>query len=110
MYIFRALLNATKIALSGRQTFNGPIEKALTTSFDLLNLVPLNSLNPLRSVDSHETHDKIGFRYHANPSSNSQTRYEQKPVKWRRVGLIAGKDVHLDTIVWPGGNIVVSGK
>lgn len=29
--------------------------------------------------------------------------------KWRRVGLITGTNVRLDTIVWPGGDIVVSG-
>lgn len=29
--------------------------------------------------------------------------------KWRRVGSVLGKEVQLDTIVWPGGDIVVSG-
>lgn len=103
-------MNATKVALSGRQTFNGPTEKALTTNFDLLNLVPLNSLNPLRSSYSHETYDKTSFSFHNKISDSGRRRVEQKPMKWRRVGLVAGKDVHLDTIVWPGGNIVVSGK
>lgn len=29
--------------------------------------------------------------------------------KWRRVGLVSGRSVHLDTIIWPGGDIFVSG-
>uniref|UniRef100_A0A182WKC6 Ionotropic glutamate receptor C-terminal domain-containing protein n=1 Tax=Anopheles minimus TaxID=112268 RepID=A0A182WKC6_9DIPT len=29
--------------------------------------------------------------------------------KWRRVGLITGRSVHLDTIIWPGGDVTVSG-
>ncbi|KAJ6625678.1 Glutamate receptor ionotropic, NMDA 3A, partial [Pseudolycoriella hygida] len=33
----------------------------------------------------------------------------EAPTKWRRVGTVSGHHVHLDTIVWPGGDIVVSG-
>lgn len=37
------------------------------------------------------------------------TNSEPELTKWRRVGLVSGTNVHLDTIVWPGGDIVVSG-
>lgn len=30
-------------------------------------------------------------------------------LRWRRVGLVSASSVRLDTIVWPGGDIVVSG-
>lgn len=50
------------------------------------------------------------------PASASASRAEQpgadgaELTKWRRVGLVSGTNVHLDTIVWPGGDIVVSGN
>jgi len=36
-------------------------------------------------------------------------RADPTATKWRRVGYVSGTSVHLDTIVWPGGDIVVSG-
>lgn len=73
----------------------GFLEKPLITHFELLNLVPttttsINSKYQDKSFDNLNQHDKVSM-------------------KWRRVGLISGKTVHLDTIVWPGGDIVVSG-
>lgn len=35
---------------------------------------------------------------------------EAGATKWRHVGSISGTNVQLDTIVWPGGDIVVSGE
>lgn len=68
-------------------------EKPLVTHFEVLNLVPMS------------------FKSHERFNLNVMHQYSSKTVarKWRRVGLISGRDVRLDTIVWPGGDIVVSG-
>ena len=34
---------------------------------------------------------------------------ESVAVSWRTVGEVTGRDVRLDTIVWPGGDLVVAG-
>lgn len=79
-----------QLALLG--DLNSLPERPLVTHFELLNLVPMNS-KPNERFNIHEITE--------NPKSVSR--------KWRRVGLISGRDVNLDTIVWPGGDIVVSG-
>lgn len=48
------------------------------------------------------------FRHPAGKDKTNSS--EPELTKWRRVGLVSGTNVHLDTIVWPGGDIVVSGK
>lgn len=75
----------------------GIIEKSLITQFELLNLVPMNIKQQPHNPSSSDT-DSVSSG--ANKSGLT---------KWRRVGLISGTRVHLDTIVWPGGDIVVSG-
>ena len=85
-----------ELVLGGERLGEGGLfEKSLTAHFELLNLVPINkktssALPPMGSGDDDEQH-KSGL------------------TKWRRVGQISGSTVHLDTIVWPGGDIVVSG-
>lgn len=130
-----------QLAMSGQRTTVGYTEKALTTHFELLNLVPDNqqghghrsskSFYTQRQFDSQETR---GAQSHsdddrddddANARSNERgggggdasndrgrddgRAHPPPPTKWRRVGLVSGRNVHLDTIVWPGGDIVVSG-
>lgn len=90
LFICRNLKRATKLALSGEKLQTGNLEKPLTTHFELLNLVPSNSKYQDKNYDNLNHDDKLSM-------------------KWRRVGLISGKNVQLDTIVWPGGDIVVSG-
>lgn len=93
----------------------GYVEKALTTQFELLNLVPDNTHRPSKSFYNQQQYDDgTGKRNylaavgHADASSGAGAAAAQ-PTKWRRVGLVSGRSVHLDTIVWPGGDIVVSG-
>lgn len=68
------------MALSGRVLPGGSVEKSLISNFEILNLVPTNSkkLKPPTAVPT-------------KPDEST---------KWRRVGLVLGRKVHLDTIVW----------
>lgn len=95
-YLNRALQEATKITLSGEKLSDGTLEKPLTTHFEILNLVPIQQ-KPIIKKENTENHQQI----YKNKNTGS--------TKWRRVGLISGTSVQLDTIVWPGGDIVVSG-
>lgn len=65
------------------------LDKSLVANFEILNLVP--------NSDKSKEATKDG------PAP------EQDRLKWRSVGRISGRSVQLDTIVWPGGDIVVSG-
>lgn len=84
--------------MSGQHFNDDIVEKALTTNFELLNLVPDNSQKPSKSFYNQQQFD------------GATQPIEENPTKWRRVGLVSGRNVHLDTIVWPGGDIVVSGE
>lgn len=84
--------------MSGQQINDGIVEKALTTNFELLNLVPDNTQRSSKSFYNQQQFD------------GATQLVDENPTKWRRVGLVSGRNVHLDTIVWPGGDIVVSGK
>lgn len=95
-----------QLAMSGQRTNAGFAEKALTTHFELLNLVPVNTHRPSKSFYNQQQFDGV---HHGDPSSDGDTESNGQPTKWRRVGLVSGRNVHLDTIVWPGGDIVVSG-
>lgn len=70
----------------------------LTSQFEILNLVPMDIKH-----DEKMRLEPYFERLRFEPNFESTAR------KWRRVGLITGKQVQLDTIVWPGGDIVVSG-
>lgn len=113
-----------QLAMSGQRTNaagsvgsgGGYVEKALTTQFELLNLVPDNTYRPSKSFyNQQQFDDGTGKRHylaavvHADTSSGGSGGAAAQPTKWRRVGLVSGRSVHLDTIVWPGGDIVVSG-
>ncbi|XP_055306714.1 glutamate receptor ionotropic, NMDA 3A-like isoform X2 [Sitodiplosis mosellana] len=114
---------ATKLALSGRPIYNGVSEQALTTNFELLNLVPSDhpyhlkiSDNQLfQSKSSSTTTASFTAHHKAKRSTSTTTTTTTKGAnvistpRWRRVGLVSASSVQLDTIVWPGGDIVVSG-
>lgn len=114
-----ALREASLLALSG-QRIHGSIETALTATFELLNLVPADKLNPLKSAYNQEKYDRhrpragggtvehdTNKRLAATLSSSDTGEVLSK---WRRVGSVSGSSVRLDTIIWPGGDIVVSGE
>ena len=78
------------MALSGRNPPNGVQEKSLISNFELLNLVPTyNKLDPQRQQQKQR--DEL--KSQQKPDNHEST-------KWRRVGLVLGRKVHLDTIVW----------
>jgi hypothetical protein len=70
------------LALSGRNMPGGQVlEKPLVSNFELLNLVP--------SFDQQQRRQRERMKKDGTEST-----------KWRRVGLVLGRKVHLDTIVW----------
>lgn len=104
-YVCRALRNVAKMALSGKQIYNGFSESALTTNFELFNLVPSDHPHPSK-LSIHQQSQ----RQKRETDNAKGTNNENGPTKWRRVGLVSASSVQLDTIVWPGGDIVVSGN
>lgn len=62
--------------------------------------MPDNSQKPIKSFYNQKQFDD---------GDENAGSLDENPTKWRRVGLVSGRNVHLDTIVWPGGDIVVSG-
>ncbi|XP_053674177.1 uncharacterized protein LOC128724478 [Anopheles nili] len=117
----RNLQTNARQALSGFPIASGFIEKSLVSHFEMLNLVPTTrqSSSPTPKNDYHADR-REGGKY-SNQSANSETSSGPAPAsasstgataipaKWRRVGLITGRSVHLDTIIWPGGDVTVSG-
>lgn len=93
IFQYRYLRDAVTSALSGKNVPGGMVEKPLVSNFEILNLVPVVSKISGRNKEIVRKDDRT-------PTGT----------KWRRVGLVLGKKVHLDTIVWPGGDIVVSGN
>jgi glutamate receptor ionotropic, NMDA 3A len=96
----RNLQESAQLALAGQKLPDGIVEKALITHFELLNLVP-TFIKPIKQTRNY-------FHEHKYDTGGDPT-VASGGTKWRRVGLVSGKNVHLDTIVWPGGDIVVSG-
>lgn len=108
--------------MSGYQKQNGISGRTLTTNFELLNLVPTSDqLNPSKAynVNQQSPNEQQNVQGQKNDekqqhqrstTSSSSTASKNVATKWRRVGLVSASTVRLDTIVWPGGDIVVSGK
>lgn len=81
-------------ALSGKNLQGGVVEKALISNFELLNLVPTsNKGDASLQQKSRNELKKPPTIVTPKPDSPEST-------KWRRVGLVLGRKVHLDTIVW----------
>ncbi|KAJ3643371.1 hypothetical protein Zmor_026086 [Zophobas morio] len=68
------------------------VDKSLVANFEILNLVPERST---KEIDPFSNRSES-----VEPSSSS--------VKWKRVGMVSGRSVRLDTIIWPGGDLSVA--
>ncbi|VEN54781.1 unnamed protein product, partial [Callosobruchus maculatus] len=82
---FRELKVACTNALAGKKLPQAigveKVDKSLVANFEILNLVP----------------DSSTYSNHTAPN-----------VKWKRVGIVSGRSVRLDTIIWPGGDLSVA--
>ncbi|XP_058065948.1 uncharacterized protein LOC131215574 [Anopheles bellator] len=110
-------------ALSGFPIASGYIEKSLVSHFEILNLVPTARQSsksdpppaPAGPIESGPDGARYFNRAGGNTSTSTATTTRTtmtagtSGTKWRRVGLITGRSVHLDTIIWPGGDVTVSG-
>ena len=103
-YVHRYLRDAVVLSLSGKNLPGGMVEKPLISNFEILNLVP-SSNNKMEEQQHKETQ----MRKQQQQQYQQQKNDINEGTKWRRVGLVLGRKVHIDTIVWPGGDIVVSG-
>lgn len=65
------------------------MEKALISNFEILNLVPTS--NKVDMKQQSKQGEELKKPAKADNPENT---------KWRRVGLVLGRKVHLDTIVW----------
>jgi hypothetical protein len=79
------------LALSGKSIPGGIIEKALISNFEILNLVP--TYGKIDDFNGREESKKA-------PTISAKKLESPESTKWRRVGLVLGRKVHLDTIVW----------
>ena len=82
------------MALSGKFLAGGTTEKALISNFEILNLVPTSN-----KVDVQQ-HQKQRDEMNKPPTIMPPKPDNPESTKWRRVGLVLGRKVHLDTIVW----------
>ncbi|XP_050073033.1 uncharacterized protein LOC126561131 [Anopheles maculipalpis] len=103
-------------ALSGFPIASGFIEKSLVSHFEMLNLVPIARQSSSTPKGDYHSGDRVDGGRYGNPSVNGSAASGMGnaagtgiATKWRRVGLITGRSVHLDTIIWPGGDVTVSG-
>ncbi|KAF5281606.1 hypothetical protein FQR65_LT02926 [Abscondita terminalis] len=89
----RELKTTCSDALAGKKNLqeNGvdKLDKSLVSNFEILNLVP-----------ERTTKD--------DDNSNNKNSTEAIDLKWRRVGVVSGRSVRLDTIIWPGGDLSVA--
>ncbi|XP_068898087.1 uncharacterized protein [Tenebrio molitor] len=92
----RELKTASTDALAGKKFTQeigvDKVDKSLVANFEILNLVP-------------ERSTKEGDLF-ANRSESVEPGTSS--VKWKRVGLVSGRSVRLDTIIWPGGDLAVA--
>ncbi|CAG9860270.1 unnamed protein product [Phyllotreta striolata] len=91
----RELKTACSNALAGKKFTQeigvDKVDKSLVANFEILNLVP----EPSIYVNKSDAPDNL--------SGSSPTK-----VKWKRVGMVSGRSVRLDTIIWPGGDLSVA--
>lgn len=87
------------MALSGKTLPGVQVEKPLISNFEILNLVPTqNKGEEHQSGNVANNRDETSRK---SPPMNPTVKSESaESTKWRRVGLVLGKKVHLDTIVW----------
>ncbi|XP_071050043.1 uncharacterized protein [Onthophagus taurus] len=94
-YFARELKAACTDALAGKRYSQDigvdKVDKSLVSNFEILNLVSEPSQ---KDIDG-------GI-------NKTQESTEPGGLKWKRVGIVSGRSVRLDTIVWPGGDISVA--
>ncbi|KAK6640098.1 hypothetical protein RUM43_008375 [Polyplax serrata] len=85
----KEIRQAVKESLSGQPQFQegDRADRSLLANFQILNLVP--------------------EKFHIN-FNNDDNVIEDAVLYWRQVGKVLGKSAHLNTIVWPGGDLVAS--
>lgn len=88
---FRYLREAVTFVLSGKNLPGSIVEKSLISNFEILNLVPSGSNKNL---------DEQRDQMKKTPTMAPVKADKPEGTKWRRVGLVLGRKVHLDTIVW----------
>ncbi|XP_017780096.1 PREDICTED: uncharacterized protein LOC108565254 [Nicrophorus vespilloides] len=72
------------------------VDKSLVSNFEILNLVPdRTSKEPDGNLNNNSTQNRSDYD-------------EGSGMKWKRVGMVSGRSVRLDTIVWPGGDLSVA--
>lgn len=87
---------AVALALSGKTLPGTLLEKHLISNFEILNLVPTYN-----KVDEHQSANNNRDEMSRKPTMTPTAKAESaESTKWRRVGLVFGRKVHLDTIVW----------
>lgn len=90
---------AVALALSGKTLPGVNVEKPLISNFEILNLVPTQA-----KVEEHQSGNVASNRDETSrksPTMMPTVKSESaENTKWRRVGLVLGRKVHLDTIVW----------
>lgn len=87
--IYREIRKSVQDTLSGRLQYQegDRADRALLANFQILNLVP----------------EKFNINFHSDINI-----LEDAILYWRQVGKVTGRSAHLDTIVWPGGDLVAS--
>ncbi|KAL1498139.1 hypothetical protein ABEB36_008987 [Hypothenemus hampei] len=76
-----------------RQLVKGAVRLLLTTLKSVFDQAPPWMLQKIVS-------NKFNASYHISQTTNA--------LKWKRVGLVSGRLVRLDTIIWPGGDLSVA--
>lgn len=78
-----------KESLSGQTEYleGDKADRSLLANFQILNLVP----------------EKFNINF-----NNDVNVIEEAVLYWRQVGKVMGRSAHLNTIVWPGGDLVAS--
>lgn len=89
MVFFREIKQAVKDSMSGQYHFQegDRADRSLLANFQILNLVP----------------EKLQINF-----NNEVNVIEDAVLYWRQVGRVLGKSAQLNTIVWPGGDLVAS--
>ncbi|XP_045475603.1 uncharacterized protein LOC123681313 isoform X2 [Harmonia axyridis] len=72
------------------------VDKSLVANFEILNLI------------SEKTTKETNNSTINNKGETGRNSTQQNHVRWKRVGLVSGRSVRLDTIVWPGGDLSIS--
>ncbi|XP_044755269.1 uncharacterized protein LOC123314202 isoform X2 [Coccinella septempunctata] len=100
LHFGRTLREACNDALAGKKFTQeigvDKVDKSLVANFEILNLI---SEKTSRDTTNTSVNGK---------TETARNNTQQNRVRWKRVGLVSGRSVRLDTIVWPGGDLSVA--